>query len=190
MHLEQSEFEKLMHDVRGGSEEAVRRLLDEYGSHIYRAVRRRLNKTLRVRVDSQDFVQAVWASFFAHRSRILEFDGPEQLIAFLGKVATNKVIEECRHHLTTQKNDMNRERRLEDSGLFTSQSLVNPGPSPSQVAIAREQWDRLLEGQPEHYQRIVELRSVGATYDEIALELGMNERNVRRFIHKLSQRLL
>jgi len=190
MHERDVEFEQLMEGVKNGSEEAVRRLLDVYADAVFRSVRRRLHRSLRTRLDSEDFVQAVWASFFAHRSKIEEFEKSEQLVAFLARVASNKVIEECRRYLDTQKHDIKREQRLEAGETERPPDLAAREPSPSAVAMANEQWLRLLEGQPIHYQRIVEMRALGATYEEIARELGMNERNVRRFIQKLSQRML
>lgn len=181
-------FRDLMEQVKCGSDRAVERLLELYGDHIYRAVRRRLNRALRSKFDSQDFVQAVWTSFFAHRDDIMRFKTHEELIAFLARVASNKVIDECRHHMRTQKSNVNRERSLSREG-DRADFLPASDPTPSEVAIANEQFARITEGQPSHYRMIVELRTRGETYEQIAARLGVNEKTVRRVLKKLSSHL-
>lgn len=181
-------FRDLMEQVKGGSDRAVERLLELYGDHIYRAVRRRLNQVLRSKFDSQDFVQAVWASFFAHRDDVVRFKTPEELIAFLARVASNKVIDECRHHMQTQKSNVNRERSLSREGDQAG-SIPGNDPTPSEFAIANEQFARITEGQPSRYRKIVELRAHGETYEQIAAKLGVNEKTVRRVLKKLSSHL-
>ena len=96
MSEEQEEFANLMQRLRNGSEEAARELLDRFGSYILRVVRRRLSRELRSKYDSVDFVQAVWASFFAEDSQDRRFDHPDALIAFLATLAQNKVIDAVR----------------------------------------------------------------------------------------------
>jgi RNA polymerase sigma factor (sigma-70 family) len=181
-------FRKLMEQVKCGSDGAVERLLELYGDHIYRAVRRRLNQVLRSKFDSQDFVQAVWASFFAHRDDVSRFKTPEELIAFLARIASNKVIDECRHHMQTQKSNVNRERSLGHEGDQAG-SLPASEPTPSEVAIANEQFARMTQGQPSRYKKIVELRANGETYEQIAERLGVNEKTVRRVLKKLGSQL-
>ena len=188
MSEQNDEFRELMNEVRSGSEDAAVKFLDLYGDHIYRAVRRRLNRALRPRFDSQDFVQAVWASFFRHRSQVVKFKRPDELVAFLTRVAGNKVIDECRHRMQTQKANVNRECSI-DEDLSPGASPAGRDPAPSQVAIAKEQWERMIEGVPPHYRRILELRADGETYERIAEMLDVNEKTVRRVLRKLGSRL-
>ena len=183
------DFHTLMDRVRNGSDEAAQELLDLYGDHIFRAVRRRLNRSLRSKYDSQDFVQAVWASFFANLPTVREFDRPEALIAFLARVASNKVIDECRTRLQTEKNDIKRERSMESVCVGTTDPLKGNDPTPSQVAIANEQWGRMIDGQPSHYRRIMELRAEGISNNEIADRLEINEKTVRRVVQRQLKRL-
>ena len=82
------EFLRLIEEVRAGSEDAIRELVDIYGHHVYRIVRYRLNRELRSQYDSQDFCQSVWASFFANRDAIIRFKRPEELAALNGLSST------------------------------------------------------------------------------------------------------
>ena len=66
--VKHSRFRELIALVRAGDQAASEALVHEYGSHIMRAVRRRMKRRMRDRFDSQDFAQAVWASVFGHLS--------------------------------------------------------------------------------------------------------------------------
>jgi RNA polymerase sigma-70 factor (ECF subfamily) len=181
----QDEFATLMRRLEEGSADAARELFERYGPHIRRVVRRKLHQKLRSKFDSLDFVQDVWASFFAATDRPRRFEQPEALIAFLARVAHNKVVATFRQRFQTDKYNVNRERSL-DSAVVGPTDLAAREPSPSQLAVAHEQWDRLLKGQPLHYQRILILLRQGKTHQEIARELDLNEKTVRRVIQKLN----
>ena len=187
MRPRDDEFRLLLREVRGGSQDAIRELVERYGPHIVRAVRRRLSKAIRAKFDSFDFVQAVWASFFEAPQDFARFERPEQLVGYLAALAHNKVVDEIRRRMRTDKYNVNRERSLDDSALHFSERLAAQQPSPSEVAVAHELWSRLLEGQPEHYRRILELRRDGNTPQEIADQLRLNERTIRRVIQTVCE---
>ena len=62
--IDKHDFPSLMQQISMGSEDAAWELVERYGELIRRAVRRVLNKKLRSKFDSLDFVQLVWSSFF------------------------------------------------------------------------------------------------------------------------------
>ena len=188
MPNERLEFSAMMERIREGSSIASQELVTKYGSHILRVVRQRLDKALRPKFDSQDFVQEVWASFFAFRPERIAFDQPGKLVAFLTEMAQNKVVDEIRQRLQLQKHNINREYSLEQTRPSPADALVNHGPSPEEIAIAREEWECLLRNQPTQYRRILELLHSGLTHEEVAHELGLNEKTVRRLLGKLSAR--
>jgi RNA polymerase sigma factor (sigma-70 family) len=175
-----------MEGVRQGSDEAVRQLLEEYGPYVVRAVRRKLNQPMRAKVDSVDFTQAVWASFFANRTQIERLDKPEALIAFLVQVAKNKVIDEFRRLFHTQKHDLNRERSMQGSAEYEAGRLAARTPTPSQIAATKELRDKLLDGQPPHYRQILQYRQLGMTQEEIAQRMKLNVRTIQRVMQRLS----
>ena len=181
----QSDFETLLARVREGDQGAAWTVVELYGPHILRAVRRKLNSELRSKFDSQDFVQAVWASFFADKTKVDDIDSPAQLIGLLGAIAKHKIIDQLRKRMRTQKYNVNRETSLNDSTTGYQANLTSQVPTPSDVLIAREQWERLLDEQPQHYRQIVELRFRGETLAAIAEKLELNEKTVRRVLAKL-----
>src|SRR5262249_6025066 len=169
-----------MEQVRSGSEEAARELLEIFGPHIIRVVRRKLDQRLRARFDSADFAQDVWASFFANPPRHEVVDRPEALIAFLVRMARNKVVDAHRKGLVYQKENVTRQNSLDGSAALEAKALSGTDPTPSQAAAAREEWQRL----PGHYQRILLLLGEGKTHVEIAREVGVNEKTVRRVFRR------
>jgi RNA polymerase sigma factor (sigma-70 family) len=184
---EATEFSSLMERVQRGEQQAAWELLETYGSHLQRYVRRSFSRDLRARFDTVDFVQVVWASFFREPEKLRQIASPRDLMAYLAALARNKVVNEVRREVHAQKRDVRREIRLDAVHDDDQRDLASRDPTPSAVAMFRERWNRLLGGQPTRVQRIVELRFAGATYNEIATELQINERTARKAIEKLVQ---
>ncbi len=178
-------FTSLIRRVREGSEDAAWELVNQYGEAIRRAVRRALNERLRSKFDSLDFVQVVWNSLFRVRDKLDRFNRPEELTAYLVTMARNKVGMEVRHRLMTQRYNVGHEESLDQLQAMGCMDVASPQPSPIDVAIARERWDRLLEGQPQHYRQIIQLRLQGHTFESIAHAVHLDERTVRRFLKRL-----
>jgi RNA polymerase sigma factor (sigma-70 family) len=183
MPNENSEFRALMWRIQEGSEDAAWELVEQYGDRIRRTVRRALNSRLRSKFDSLDFVQIVWSSFFRVRDRLCRFARPEDLAAYLMQMSRNKVGMELRRRLQTEKYNVDREHSLDESGVASQ--IAADDPTPLNVAIAREQWNRILDHQPEHYRQIVQLRLRGHTHEEIAAALNLAECTVRRVLKRL-----
>jgi RNA polymerase sigma factor (sigma-70 family) len=179
------EFRDLMRQIQRGSEDAAWELVERYAHALRRAVRRALNAKLRPKFDSSDFIQLVWLSFFrvpAHRG---EFDSPAALAAYLVRMAQNKVRMENRRRLGTAKYNLNLEYSLDFSPLEGRGEALDPSPAPDDIAVAHERWNRLMDGQPDHYRRIIELKLQGHSCKEIADSLQLAECTVRRFLNKL-----
>jgi len=183
IHEERDEFAALMQRVQAGCRQSIEAFLQQYGPYIRIAVRRRLHQRLRSKFDSLDFVQDVWASFFADVPAGVEFKSPEDLIAFLGKLARNKVVETVRARMLRQSRDINRERPLEQNAALLENLHANT-PTPSEVVMGREEWDLLLDNQPLVHRHILSRVRDGKTSDSIADELGISLRTVRRVIKK------
>lgn len=189
MSLTASDFRSLLDRLRGGSDEAVTELVNRFGPHILRVVRRQLRTSLRSKFDSQDFTQAVWGSFFENRRELTEFKTPQDLIRFLRVVASRKVLQEFRRHCGTAKNNLEREEEFVNTSDEGDTRLpISRQPSPSRVFAAREEWERLNQNQPSQYRRMLTLRGEGANYSEIAKKLHLDEKTVRRVLKRFSER--
>jgi RNA polymerase sigma factor (sigma-70 family) len=183
MLKQDEEFVVLISRIREGSEEAMLELVEKYSQHVHRAVRRKLNRAMRSKFDSEDFVQAVWASFFENRDRLLEFPSSRDLIMFLARIARNKVIDEIRRRFVMQGRNVNREVPLEQSGA--RKTLVSPGPTASEMMMADETFQQMTTRLPDRNRRIAELKRSGASHFEIAATLGIEPKTVQRVLRRL-----
>jgi RNA polymerase sigma factor (sigma-70 family) len=182
----QQELGILLQRIRDGSQEAAQELCRRYEAHVLRVLRRKLSTKLRAKLDSMDLAQDVWASFFVDARHQFDFERPEDLIAFLAKLAQNKLVDTLRQRCRTQKYNINREHPLEGSAAGEAGNVADRRPTPSQVAIAQEKWEQLLHGQPPRSQRILLLLREGHTHQEVARQVGVNEKTVRRLLRKLA----
>ena len=182
---EEVTFGGLLEQARQGSDEAAWDLVELYGPHVLRTVRRTISQEIRGKFDSEDFAQAVWASFFAASRQFNAVTEPRQLVGLLTKMARNKVIDEVRRRMQTQKYSVQRERVISEFEEATP--LESRDPTPSQFAIARERWVQLLQSQPERDRQIIRLRLMGKTNRSIAQELQISERTVRRVIDRMTE---
>ncbi|WP_425616811.1 RNA polymerase sigma factor [Anatilimnocola sp. NA78] len=178
------EFAALLQKVQAGSQEAAWQIVQLYGADVHRIVRRTLNRRLRSKFDSMDFVQIVWASFFRTPHKLQDMQSPDQVLAYLVTVAKFKVISEVRRRLQSDKYNVNREAIQADQHQ-TLGTLVSNAPTASAIAIAKEKWQQILAGEPEQVKQIVELRMKGVTFTAIAAELKIHERTARKTVQRL-----
>jgi RNA polymerase sigma factor (sigma-70 family) len=176
-----------MKNVLAGSEDAAMAFLDRYGPWVLQVVRENLNPGMRTQFDSLDFVQDVWAAFFANPPPEGKFKRPEELAAFLRGIAHNKVIDAARR-LASDNRDAKREQSLNDSATAESKWFIANQPTPSEEVKGQEAWEGLLAGQPIVYRRILILLRDGRTAVEVAAELGIHVRTVQRLIVKILAR--
>jgi RNA polymerase sigma factor (sigma-70 family) len=179
---------ELLEQARQDSGACAQEIVERYGPYILRAVRRRLNKRLRSKFDSVDFVQAVWASFFALSNDRLQFNEPKELVDFLMGLARNKVVDAVRQRLETQKYDVKRELPLVESSAMDGEDFAARGPTASQVAIAKEEWQRAQDSATPRDERIVNWLKRGQSLEAIAQEIGVSVKTIRRVLQRIQQR--
>ena len=180
-------FQEAMSRLRDGDDQAAWDLIKEYEPHLRRVIRRKLDARMQSKFDSIDFAQMVWTSFFSDPAKLVQFQDREHLLQYLVRVAKNKFVDEYRRRMRTEKHGASRECSLQDSA--NRLRLPKSGSTPSQYAMARERWRILMTNQSQRDQEIVRLRIGGATFDEIAKELAIGEKTVRRVLDRLMARV-
>lgn len=188
MDPQDSVFRQLLLKVRSGCEFSTSELVESMSGHICRVIDRRLDYRLRRKYDVDDLQQMVWASFFRQRWRVTDFEDSKQLSRYLVAMARNKVIQVIRSQLQTVKRDVRREWRGEVEQQVDG-ATASHCQTPSQVAIRNEQLQRWLDGESSRATRIVQMRLAGARYVEIASDLGIHQRTVRRIMQRLVKQL-
>jgi len=178
-------FQELLERVAEGDDSATETLIAEYGDHIMRTVRRRMHRGVRDRFDSEDFTQAVWASFFGNLSAVRRMNSELELAGFLGRMAANKVIDAGRRH------QVRRERNTASDALpyvTTDNRRRVTQPTPSQFAVANERWDQISGDEDNQHRRLLAMLRSGSSRIEIAEALGVSERHVRRMLARISEK--
>lgn len=179
------EFARLMERARAGSGDAAQELMGRYGPDVLRAVRRRLHKRLRSKYDSADLAQEVWASFFRGPLGRFHFATSTDLKRFLARMAGNKTADLFRAHRCIKRR---REHALDSHTVrHEVRDLAGDLSSPSQALRDEEQWQQVCGRQSERVQRILLLLRQGKTYQEIARDLGMADRSVRRWVLRVAR---
>ena len=185
----QTEFAQLMERVRAGDPRAAQEVFDRYSEPIRRVVRRYLHQRLRTQYDSIDILQTVWASFFQVPPERYTFETPEALISFLSQLAYNKVVDVFRRRLMTGKHNVNRQVSLHEPARELDNILPVRQPTPSQLAIAEEHWERIIQGQPPRVRQVLEMLRVGHTQREVADRFGLHPKTIQRLLEKLLTRV-
>ena len=188
MNQPSSQFVELIEKLEHQQEGAVQEIVERYGSHILRVVRRHLGRHMRIRFDSEDFVQAVWATLFVKPTAFNHIETEAQLIAYLTQIAFHKVIDARRANTQAQSRDLHREISLSEPDLpvhMASASLT----SPSQYLIADEELKKIEAELPPSLQWMIECRLRGMTFGAIAQQGGVHERTVRRVFERLRRRI-
>jgi RNA polymerase sigma factor (sigma-70 family) len=179
-----TEFEILLDRLRSGDDDAAWQLVCEYGPHVLAVVRRMINRQIRVRLDSQDLAQTVWKSFFFNIVEMTKVRSPDELIGTLVQMTRHKVIDAYRRHLFAAGNGAVRERPLFERDA-EGERIPGPEGTPSQFAMVRERWQRMLSERTPVHQEVLRRRMTGQTYESIAASLGISERTARRVVLEL-----
>jgi RNA polymerase sigma factor (sigma-70 family) len=180
-------FHGLLQALKAGSQDAARELVEQYGSHVLRCIRQRLPRRIRPQYDSIDFAQLVWKSVFTGRDILSGLDSPRRFEGMLWGMVRNK-ISDVERELDTRKRDVQKQVPLDDDEAKTHPS--NKDPTPSAVAVFRDEWSQLAEEQPARSMQVVQLRYEGNTWEEIAAKLDIDESTARKVINRLRKQKL
>jgi RNA polymerase sigma-70 factor (ECF subfamily) len=169
-------FTDLIRRVRSGDQRAAAELVQQYEPEIRREVRVRLHDPrLRRVLDSMDICQSVLGSFFVRvASGQFELNRPDELIRLLMTMTRNKVVRQVRR-LRTQRRDDRRNDPIDSQELET----LSDGPGPSEIVAGAELLQAFRDRLTPEERIIVDRRSEGRAWSEIAAELG-GSANARR----------
>jgi RNA polymerase sigma factor (sigma-70 family) len=182
--MSEQSLDRWIERLNNGDAEAVEHVLSAYEPFLRIAVRRRLGRGLRSKVDSMDIVQSVFADVIrGFRNGGWRFDGRPQLQAFLRRIAWRRLADRYQEH----RKALGKEQSLDDTGPA---NLPQSGaPRPSQVAQGREFLERVLQACPPAHRDVVRLRMSGYRHAEIAARTGLHEGSVRRILYDLARRM-
>ena len=186
--MDKQRFQRLISELQAGSNEAAWELVRFYGPQVQAVVSRRLNPSLRRTFDTEDFVQAAWASLFRVMPRLKDLDEPKRFIGLLATIACRRLTNEVRRRTPMDPEKL--QGTGENGGRPPSLADLQHGPeaTPSEIAIARECWEKIVGRLEPQHKEVIGLRMRGMTYKEIAARTGLNEKTARRIIERATER--
>ena len=180
-----AEPDDLLGRARSGDQVAWQILFNECYPKIVRVIGRRLNRNRQLRklYDSSDIANEVMKSLAA-KFDDCHFSSINGLQAFLIHAAQQKLIDGYRHGYA-QKRDLGRDQPLGGGDDATGWELADESPTASQVAVASEGEENLLEGLSGPDRTVIELKLQGFSNSEVSRETGWHIRKIERFLAKL-----
>ena len=182
------EFENLLQQIRGGSEEAINQLVQLYQEDIRIIARAQLGPLLRPYMDSLDLVQSVHHSLIVGlRTHRYEFSSPDKLVAFAAVVMRRKVARHWRK--------LRRQQR--ESGIRTSDNelpdfvatLSVERQDPAEIASFRDQIAYVVSRLEGVDRELVTLRLEGYSTAAAARHLEIDADVARVRLSRVRRRL-
>lgn len=184
---EDDSLRELIGRAQGGDPDAVEELIERHYDDVRAFVRLQVDPALRARESSSDLVQSVCRKLL-ESLHDFEYRGKGSFRQWLFTLALNRVRQKYKYQ-RAQKRDPGRE-----CSVLDYVSLRAPGPTPTQVAIAREESERIereMDRLPPDYRQVLLLaRVVGLPGREIARQMGRSEGAVRVLLSRATVRLL
>jgi RNA polymerase sigma-70 factor (ECF subfamily) len=177
-------FEELVRSARNRSQEALGRLLDACRPYLLLVANQQLRPELRAKVCPSDIVQE---TFLRAADKFVQFQGSTEpeLLAWLRRILLNHLANVGVELLQTQKRQIGRE--VAEGDLPPGRAiddLSDPGDSPSEVVIAREETEELeraLARLPDHYRQVIRWRNnERVSWEEIGQRLGTSGEAARK----------
>ena len=176
---------ELVERWRAGDQDAARLLFDRYVDRLAAVARQRIGQRLGTRVDPDDVVQSVFRTFFG-RLRDGQFSIADQddLCKLLMRITVHKTLRQAEYQFAARRNPAH-ETPQGDPSHEPLMDLLSREPSPeTTVAFVDELEHFLKELRPEERQ-ILEMRFQGHDNEEVAAQLGVSDRKVRRVIERV-----
>lgn len=182
-----NDFKSLMQRLGDGDVAAAEQVVDRYGKHVTRAIRRRFrSRKMRVLYGTDDCMQSVWGVLFSDVDRVARIETPEHLMVYLSKVAGNKLIDRDRQ-LRAKYNDVYRECDLPEPESPELREMVMGDLPASQVAAFNDEWEAHTRDLPTRQRAVLDLHRQGHTSDEIARQTDRSSRWVRHMIQQFCE---
>lgn len=180
---------ELLRRAQGGEPAALDRLLERYYPRVLGMVRSRLGAELRRSTESADVVQEAFGQAVAAFDRF-EMRDDEAFVRWMAALVENRLRDLAKYH-GRAKRSAAREVHLESmlGGAGESQGF-DPADSraaaPSELVSQREQQQRVnaaLARLAPELREVVELRTAGVEWHEVARRMGLNGIPAARSLH-------
>lgn len=190
--LDDDDLPDLIQRLRNNDSIAAAQIYRRYGGDLRRIVDDRIEPLLKRRMDADDVLQSAFRTFFRRiRDGQFKVDDSTQLWNLLCAITLTKLREQARFHLRARR-DVNREQTPAKPDPRDTQQL-DAEPAISSKFVYRavdfaDQLEKLMDTLDEEEFAIVGLKLGEQTNAQIADQLGVSERTVRRLLARLYKR--
>ncbi len=172
---------------RSGDESAATELYERYSDQLRSIVGRRLSKELSRKVDPDDIVQTTFGTYFRQtRHGECAFDSDAGVWKLLVTIALNKVRLRARRFATRKRNAS---LEIQGGNIDAPEGYLMDRLSRQPGYVETLEFQRLLEQVleilPPNLAQVLRLRVAGFTQEEIAREIDVSERTVRRCFQEM-----
>jgi eukaryotic-like serine/threonine-protein kinase len=179
---------ELIEKCRLGDAAATEVVFARYVNRLTGLARTRLSRKLAARFDPADVVMSAYRSFFIGlREHGFVIAEEAELWQLLVQITLRKLYRQAARHRGA-KRDASREVH-NSVGAGSIPSLAGREPRPEEAVAIAEEVELLLGQLSPSGRRIVELRLQGQELSEIAREIEVNERTVRRWLDRAKEYL-
>ena len=177
--------EDLVARCRNGDQSAAKHLFNRYVERLLMLARRRISQRLASRVDAEDIVQSVFRTFF-HRLQNdrFQFEDQDDLFKLLVRITVHKTLRQIAFHKAA-KRDPAQEAHQGDNGQELLAQVLDEEPSPQAIVTFMDQLEHFLGQLRPDDRNILELRLQGFSSEEIAQQVGIYDRKVRRVLERV-----
>jgi RNA polymerase sigma-70 factor (ECF subfamily) len=171
--------------LQAGDEDVARQLFDRYAEQLVLLARRRISQRLASRIDAEDIVQSVFRTFF-HRARQGQFhlEEPDDICKLLARITVYKTFRQVAFHRRAKRNASQETGQVDDAQEMLMKLLAGE-PSPEETAAFLDQLEHFLGKLDADQRQILEMRMEGYSNVDIAAQLKVTDRHIRRVMEKV-----
>jgi len=170
---------------RADDQEAARQLVDRYIDRLVALARRRISQRLASRLDPEDVVQSVFRTFFCHaKEGKFQIRDQDDLCKLLMRITVHKVLKQVEHH-TAAKRDAHLETEQGNRTMDRMQELLSKDPTPEAQVMFIDQLEHVVAQLGPTPRKILEMRMQGYTEKEIAVQMNVSDRTIRRVLERV-----
>jgi RNA polymerase sigma-70 factor (ECF subfamily) len=170
---------------QAGDQRAAQELFDRYAERLLALARRRISQRLASRVDPEDVVQSVFRTFF-DRAKAGQFtiEDPNDVCKLLARITVHKTLRQIAFHKAA-KRDPSLEAGQGLDGQERLREILDREPTPEAANAFVDQLEHFLGRLRPSDRQILELRMQGYNNLEIAEQLKVSDRKIRRLMERV-----
>jgi len=139
------------------------------------------------RIDAEDIVQSVFRTFFVRlKDGRFVFQEEDDLCKLLVRITLHKTLRQVAFHKAA-KRDPNMESNQGEHHREQLLAVLDREPSAEDALAFEDELEKFLAPLSEQEQQIIRLRLQGFTNDEIAQQMGLYDRKIRRVMERVRQ---